>query len=59
MITREHFDSFSWIDIDIDEVRDAEKIAMDYGIDPEVVAYPLDKNELAQWSTTVRRVSSS
>uniref|UniRef100_UPI003F68DE2E magnesium transporter CorA family protein n=1 Tax=Streptococcus pluranimalium TaxID=82348 RepID=UPI003F68DE2E len=47
MITREHFDSFSWIDIDIDEVRDAEKIAMDYGIDPEVAAYPLDKNELA------------
>ncbi|MFU2205884.1 magnesium transporter CorA family protein [Streptococcus pluranimalium] len=47
MITREHFDSFSWIDIDIDEVRDAEKIAMDYGIDPEVAAYALDKNELA------------
>ncbi|WP_438835098.1 CorA family divalent cation transporter [Streptococcus pluranimalium] len=47
MITREHFDSFSWIDIDIDEVRDAEKIAMDYGIDPEVVNYVLDKNELA------------
>lgn len=47
MITREHFQTFSWIDIDIDEVRDAEKIALDFGIDPEVAAYALDKNELA------------
>lgn len=47
MITKERFDSFSWIDIDIDEERDAEKIAMDYGLDPEVAAYALDKNELA------------
>lgn len=47
MITREHFQTFSWTDIDIDEVRDAEKIALDFGIDPEVAAYALDKNELA------------
>ncbi|MFU2204114.1 magnesium transporter CorA family protein [Streptococcus hyovaginalis] len=47
MITREHFQTFSWIDIDIDEVRDAEKITLDFGIDPEVAAYALDKNELA------------
>ncbi|MGV3162279.1 magnesium transporter CorA family protein [Streptococcus hyovaginalis] len=47
MITREHFQVFSWIDIDIDEVKDAEKIALDFGIDPEVAAYALDKNELA------------
>ncbi|MFW5458646.1 CorA family divalent cation transporter [Streptococcus hyovaginalis] len=28
-------------------MRDAEKIALDFGIDPEVATYALDKNELA------------
>ena len=45
----------TWIDLDVDKIKNMEDLSDVYGLDKETIEYALDRNERLIWTITVKR----
>ena len=44
----------TWINLDVEKIKNLEDLSEIYGLDKETIEYALDRNDAPTWITTVR-----